>query len=79
MLGFVENWRLAKKMLVAFVFLGVLAGAIAVNGIVSNTEMSRVATRHVEHGVRGLSGLADIISDIKELRIVVYSLSLIHI
>ncbi|WP_404337494.1 methyl-accepting chemotaxis protein [Sphingomonas sp. MMS12-HWE2-04] len=73
MLATLNNWRLAKKMLVAFSFLGVLVCALAINGYVSNRALTGIATRHVERGVAGMAGLADMMSDVKELRIIVYS------
>ncbi len=73
MFAFVDNWRLAKKMLVAFASLALLTGALAVNGYVSNRALTGIATSHVEQGVASMSSLADVMSDIKELRIIVYS------
>ncbi|WP_213981714.1 methyl-accepting chemotaxis protein [Sphingomonas sp. dw_22] len=73
MLAFINNWRLAKKMLVAFAFLGALTAALGINGYVSNSALSDTASRHVERGIAGMSALADLLSDVKELRIIVYS------
>ncbi|MBC9032523.1 MCP four helix bundle domain-containing protein [Sphingomonas sp. JC676] len=73
MLAFINNWRLAKKMLVAFAFLGALIAALGINGYVSNTRLSAIASQHVDQSVAGMSGLADLLSDVKELRIIVYS------
>ena len=73
MLAFINNWRLAKKMLVAFAFLGALITALGINGYVSNNQLSDIASRHVERGVAGMASLADLLSDVKELRIIVYS------
>ncbi|WP_448661341.1 methyl-accepting chemotaxis protein [Sphingomonas sp. CJ20] len=73
MLAFIDNWRLAKKMLVSFAILALLTGGLALNGYISNKTLTRVAATHVEQGVKGISGLADLLSDVKELRIIVYS------
>ncbi len=73
MLAFVDDWRLAKKMAIAFSFLALLTGALALNGFVSNRTLSAIAVEHVERGVASMSNLADVISDTKELRIIVYS------
>jgi methyl-accepting chemotaxis protein len=73
MLATINNWRLAKKMLVAFAFLGALIAALGINGYVSSNSLSSIASRHVERGVAGMASLADLLSDVKELRIIVYS------
>jgi methyl-accepting chemotaxis protein len=73
MLRTINSWPLAKKLLVAFTLLGALVLGLGVNGYVSNKTLSGVATRHVENGITGLSGLTDILADIRELRIIVYS------
>ena len=73
MLALINNWRLAKKMLVAFAFLGALITALGINGYVSNSALSATASKHVDQSVAGMSGLADLLSDVKELRIIVYS------
>ncbi|WP_184168599.1 methyl-accepting chemotaxis protein [Sphingomonas kyeonggiensis] len=73
MLGIINSWPLAKKMLVAFALIGTLVLGLGVNGYVSNKTLSGVATRHVENGITGLSGLTDVLADIRELRIIVYS------
>jgi methyl-accepting chemotaxis protein len=73
MLGIINSWPLAKKMLVAFALIGTLVLGLGVNGYVSNKALSDVSTRHVENGITGLSGLTDILADIRELRIIVYS------
>jgi methyl-accepting chemotaxis protein len=73
MLAIINNWRLAKKMLVAFGFLGLLSAALGINGYVSNRTLSDIASRHVDQSIAGMSALADLVSDVKELRIIVYS------
>jgi methyl-accepting chemotaxis protein len=72
-MAFINNWPLAKKMLAAFAFLGLLVSGLAINGYVSNQTLTGIADRHVARGVSGMSMLADLISDVKELRIIVYS------
>ena len=73
MLRIVNSWPLAKKLLIAFALLGALVLGLGVNGYVSNKTLSSVAKRHVENGITALSGLTDILADIRELRIIVYS------
>ena len=73
MLKIINNWPLAKKLFVAFAMLGALVLGLAINGYASNRTLSGVAARHVDNGITGLSGLTDIMADIRELRIIVYS------
>jgi len=73
MFAFFDDWPLTKKMLVAFSFLGLLLIGLAINGWVSNRDLTGVARRHVEVSVAGMSNMSDVISDIKEMRIIVYS------
>jgi methyl-accepting chemotaxis protein len=72
MLTFVDDWRLSKKILAAFALLSLLVGGITLNSYISSTRLKSAAQAHV-HGLAGLSRLADVISDIKEQRIIVYS------
>jgi len=72
MFAFVNDWRLAKKLLVAFSFLALLTAGLALNGVVSNKRLSAISESHVK-GVAGMSALADLMSDVKEERIIVYS------
>ncbi|WP_294258314.1 methyl-accepting chemotaxis protein [uncultured Sphingomonas sp.] len=60
-------------MLAAFSFLGLLLVGLAINGWVSNRDLTSIARKHVEVSVAGMSNMSDVISDIKEMRIIVYS------
>ncbi|WP_084580388.1 methyl-accepting chemotaxis protein [Sphingomonas azotifigens] len=60
-------------MLVAFSFLGLLLVGLAINGWISNRDLTGIARKHVEVSVAGMSNMSDVISDIKEMRIIVYS------
>ncbi len=73
MFAFLDDWPLTKKMLAAFSFLGLLLIGLAINGWVSNRDLTSIARRHVEVSVAGMSNMTDVISDIKEMRIIVYS------
>ncbi|MHA6720807.1 MCP four helix bundle domain-containing protein, partial [Sphingomonas sp. RS6] len=73
MLASINNWPLAKKMLVAFSFLAALTAAMAINGWISNRNLTQIARNHVEHSVASMSTLTDVMSEIKEMRIIVYS------
>ncbi|WP_066720957.1 methyl-accepting chemotaxis protein [Sphingomonas pituitosa] len=73
MFAFLDDWPLTKKMLAAFSFLGLLLVGLAINGWMSNRELTSVARKHVEVSVAGMSNMTDVISDIKEMRIIVYS------
>ena len=69
----IDDWPLTKKMLAAFSFLGLLLIGLAINGWISNRDLTSIARRHVEISVAGMSNMSDVISDIKEMRIIVYS------
>ena len=73
MLDSLNNWRLPKKLLAAFALLGIMLGAVGLNGFLSTRELNTIAQTHVKRGVGGMSALADVISNVKELRIIVYS------
>ncbi|MET3713097.1 methyl-accepting chemotaxis protein [Sphingomonas trueperi] len=73
MFAFLDDWPLTKKMLAAFSFLGLLLVGLAINGWVSNRDLTGIARKHVEVSVAGMSNMTDVISDIKEMRIIVYS------
>ncbi len=73
MLEFVDNWRLSKKMFVAFAFLALLVTGLALNGFLSTRRLDATAQVHVTRDIAGMSMLADVISDIKEQRIITYS------
>lgn len=73
MLAFLDNWRLPKKLLAAFSILAVLLCIVGFNGYYSTRELDSIAQRHVNRGLASMSGLADIMSGIKEQRIIVYS------
>ncbi len=73
MLETINNWRLAKKLLVAFASLGLLVGGLVINGFVSNHTLTAIAEQHVSQGVNSMAELTDLVSDIKERRIIVYS------
>lgn len=73
MLDFLNNWRLPKKLWAAFSIINLIIAAVGINGFLSTRELNDIAQRHVTRGIAGMSGLADLISIVKEQRIVVYS------
>jgi methyl-accepting chemotaxis protein len=73
MIAFLDDWRLPKKLLAAFAILAALLGGVALNGYLSTRNLDAISQRHVERGLAGMSALADVISNIKEQRIIVYS------
>ncbi|WP_454797936.1 MCP four helix bundle domain-containing protein [Novosphingobium lindaniclasticum] len=73
MLEFLNDWRLPRKLLAAFGILVVLFGAVGINGLVSTRKLDAIAQNHVDHGIAGMSALADVISNVKEMRIIVYT------
>lgn len=73
MLAFLDNWRLPKKLLAAFSILAVLLCIVGFNGYYSTQKLDSIAQSHIKRGLAGMSVLADIMSGIKEQRIIVYS------
>lgn len=73
MIAFLDNWRLPKKLFAAFSILGLLLCVVGFNGYYSTHALDAVTQRHVTRGLAGMSGLSDVMSDVKEMRIVIYS------
>lgn len=73
MIAFLDNWRLPKKLFAAFSLLGLLLCVVGFNGYYSTNTLDAVTQRHITRGLAGMSGLADVMGDVKELRIIVYS------
>ena len=73
MIATINNWQLARKMLVAFFAIGVLILAVAITGIVTNRSLGQIAERHVTRGFAGVKAIADVRSRAREQRIIVYS------
>ncbi|QSR17527.1 methyl-accepting chemotaxis protein [Novosphingobium sp. KA1] len=73
MLDFLDNWSLPKKLWAAFSIINLMIAAVGINGYLATRELNDIAQTHVEKGIGGMSALVDVISDVKELRIVVYS------
>ncbi len=73
MLDTLNNWRLSKKMMVAFVAIGLLLTGIAGTGIYVMSELRAIATRHVERGIAGTETLGRLMSNLREHRIIVIS------
>ena len=73
MLGFLDNWRLPRKLFAAFSLLAAMLAAVGLNGYFSTRELNAIAQNHVDHGIAGMSALADVIDEVKETRIIVYT------
>lgn len=74
MTAFLDNWRLPKKLFLAFSILAVLLCIVGLNTYKSTNRLNEVAQMHLDRGVAGMSGLMDVISQAKEQRIAVYGL-----
>lgn len=72
-MAFLDSWRLPRKLLAAFTIIGLLLGFVAYDDYSSTRDMSIIAKAQSEQGFAGMSELTDVISNIKELRILVYS------
>ena len=68
-----DDWRLSKKIIVLFSAIALLFIAMSVTAVMSNRELSAVATRHVERGVAGTDALGRVISALREHRIIIFS------
>lgn len=73
MIAFLDNWRLPKKLLAAFSLLALLLCVVGFNGYYSSTTLNAVSQLQYNRGLAGMSGLADVMSAVKEQRIIVYS------
>ncbi|WP_380874045.1 methyl-accepting chemotaxis protein [Sphingomonas sp. DBB INV C78] len=73
MLELVQNWRLPRKMLVAFTLIAVLVVALGVSGVIANRKLGKIADEHVASSLAGASAMSDIRGYIREYRILVYS------
>ena len=73
MLHTFNNWRLSRKMLVAFGAIALVMGGIATAGIYAMSELGAIATRHVERGVAGTEALGRLMSNLREHRIIIWS------
>ncbi|MBB5710728.1 HAMP domain-containing methyl-accepting chemotaxis protein [Sphingomonas xinjiangensis] len=73
MLEMINNWRLEKKLVVAFTVIGLLMAGVAGAGIYVMSELGAIATRHVERGVAGTETLGRLMSHLREHRIIVIS------
>jgi methyl-accepting chemotaxis protein len=69
----IDDWHLPKKMLVAFLFLGALVAVLAANGLRINQALEGTNREHVARDLPAMAAVGELMSDIKELRIIVYS------
>jgi len=68
-----NSWRLSKKMLVAFAVIGLTMSGIAGAGIFVMSQLSVIASRHVERGIGGTETLGKLVSGLREHRIIIWS------
>ena len=73
MVTILNNWTLSKKLLVAFTAIAALMLALAVTGVVANRELSATADQHVSRGLASVAALSDVLQQVREERIIVYS------
>ena len=74
MLATINNWPLARKMLIAFSLIAILFVAVAATGIATNNQLKAVAGRHITRGLGGMKAIATVRSTLKEQRILTYAL-----
>ncbi|ARS28967.1 HAMP domain-containing methyl-accepting chemotaxis protein [Sphingomonas sp. KC8] len=68
-----QNWRLSRKMLIAFSLIAILVAALGAAAIISNRHMGKIADEHVASGLTSTSTLSDIRGWVREYRILMYS------
>jgi methyl-accepting chemotaxis protein len=68
-----NDWRLSKKMLLAFAAIALVMSGIAGAGMYAMSELTGIATRHVERGVAGTETLGRLMSNLREHRIIIWS------
>lgn len=68
-----QNWRLPRKMLVAFSLIALLVAALGAAAIISNNQISAAGARHITRGLPTTGSLARILGYLREYRIMVYS------
>ncbi len=68
-----NNWKLSRKMVVAFAAIGLLMTSIAGAGVYVMSELGAIASRHVERGITGTEALGRLMSSLREHRIIVIS------
>jgi methyl-accepting chemotaxis protein len=69
----INNWQLSRKMLAAFALIALLFAGVAATGIVTNAHLDDVASHHITRGLAGSVAIGEVLSQIREQRIIVYS------
>jgi len=73
MMTAMNNWRLSRKMIVAFSLIAMMMVALGVTGVVTTNQLGEVATRHVQRGIAGTEALGRVMSLLREHRIIIFS------
>jgi methyl-accepting chemotaxis protein len=73
MIGVVNDWQLSKKMLAAFGVMALLFVALGLGAVSTNWSLTDIARRQVSQGLAGEIALSDVLNEIREQRIIVYS------
>ncbi len=73
MLSTFNNWPLARKMLAVFAAIALLFSILGVAAIVGAQRLSAVASAHVDRGIAGTAALGEVISELREHRIVIWT------
>ncbi|AGH49069.1 methyl-accepting chemotaxis protein [Sphingomonas sp. MM-1] len=68
-----NNWRLPRKMLVAFALIAVFVVALGAAGLIANRHLSKIADEHVTSGIASVDALSDVRGYVREYRILMYS------
>jgi methyl-accepting chemotaxis protein len=73
MLAAINDWQLSKKMLAAFGVMAVLFVTLGIDAVTTNRSLTDIARKQVSQGLAGESALSDVLNEIREQRIIVYS------
>ena len=72
MLQTINDWKLSRKMMAAFVAIGALLAVMAGTGIYTNSHLNGIAQTHVSRGIAGTERLSTVLEQIRELRLSIW-------
>ena len=73
MLETINNWKLSKKIVIAFGLIMAISLALGGTGIFSTSQLKEDSGRTVSRGLIGLAALSSATDQVRELRIIMYS------
>jgi methyl-accepting chemotaxis protein len=73
MLEILNNWRMPRKMLLSFTSIGVVIAALCALSVYANQRIARFGEEHVARSLPAVQTMAEILGNLREYRILVYS------